>query len=129
MLFVTFHGGSPTKIVPCPVNNVYAYDETSKDPTQPYLNVLSAPASVKLSELRALCFANGYLYVANGSKKVDNVLCFQQSSQTENPLFIYIGTFVSDSVNSLDHPFSICFDTAGHAYVSSQNTNVVTQLN
>jgi hypothetical protein len=129
MLFVTFHGGSPSQNVPCPVNNVYAYDDTSKDPTQPYLNVLSAPASVKLSELRALCFANGYLYVANGSKKVSNILCFQQSSQAQYPLFIYIGTFVSDLVNSLAHPFSICFDTAGHAYVSSQDTNVVTQLN
>jgi hypothetical protein len=128
MLFVTFHGGKSTSSVPCPVNNVYAYDETSKSPTDPYLNVLNVPASVDLSELRALCFANGYLYVANGSKKTNSVLCFQQSSQTKNPCFIYLSTFVSGSVNSLNHPFGICFDTANHAYVSSQDTNVVTQL-
>jgi hypothetical protein len=129
MLFVTFHGGAPSKGIPCPVNNVYAYDETSTDPTQPYLNVLSVPASVELSELRALYFANTHLYVANGSKKVDTVLCLQQSSQTTNPLFIYVGMFVSGSVNSLAHPFSMCFDNDSHAYISSQDTNVVTQLN
>ncbi|MGA3188286.1 MAG: hypothetical protein ABSF22_14365 [Bryobacteraceae bacterium] len=130
MLFVTFHGGSSaSKGVPCPVNNVYAYDETGTSPIQPYLNVLSVPASVPLSELRAMCFANGYLYVANGSKKVTDVLCFKQSSETTNPLFLYVSTFVSNSVNSIAHPFGICFDTGGHAYVSSQDTNVVTQLN
>jgi hypothetical protein len=128
MLFVTFHGGKASKSVPCPVNNVYAYDETS-DPINPFLNVLSVPASVELSELRALYFANGLLYVANGSKSVNNIVCFQQSSQTTYPLFIYQGIFVSSSVNSLAHPFSICFDTLQHAYVSSQDTNVVTQLN
>jgi hypothetical protein len=129
MLFVTFHGGSPSKTVPCPINNVYAYDETSSKPTQPFQNILSVPATVALSELRALTFANGYLYVANGAKKVSNVLCFRQSSDTTSPLFIYVATFVSDFVNSIDHPFGICFDTQNHAYISSQDTNVVTQLN
>jgi hypothetical protein len=128
MLFVTFHGGKASTSVPCPVNNVYAYDETSNNPAVPFLNILSVPASIELSELRALCFANGLLYVANGSKNVDNVLCLQQSSDTKNPLFVYQNTFVSSSVNSLAHPFSICFDTMNHAYVSSQDTNVVTQL-
>lgn len=128
MLFVTFHGGLSSQDIPCPVNNVYAYDETSKQPIQPYLNVLSVPASIQLSELRALCFANGYLYVANGAKAVNTVLCFKQSSQILSPLFVYVSTFVSGSVNSVDHPFGVCFDTASHAYVSSQDTNVVTQL-
>jgi hypothetical protein len=111
------------------VNNVYAYDETGQDPTQPFRNVLSAPASVELPELRALHFSHNYLYVANGSKKVNNVLCFQESSGTSNPLFRYVGTFVAGTVNSLAHPFSICFGTRSHAYISSQDTNVVTQLN
>lgn len=128
MLFVTFHGGKATSAVPCPVNNVYAYDETATAPPPPYLNVLSVPASVELSELRMLRFANNYLYVANGSKKQNDVLCFQQSSQTANPLFIYVGEFVTDAVNSIAHPFGICFDTSGNAYVSNQDTNVVTQL-
>jgi hypothetical protein len=128
MLFVTFHGGKASKSVPCPVNNVYAYDETG-DPISPFLNVLSVPASIELSELRALYFANGLLYVANGSKNVNNIVCFQQSSETTNPLFIYQDVFVSSSVNSLAQPFSICFDTLQHAYVSSQDTNVVTQVN
>ncbi len=128
MLFVTFHGGSASSAIPCPVNNVYAYDETSQNPTQPFLNVLSVPAAVQLSELRALVFANGLLYVANGAKKVNDVICLKQSSETTNPLFIYQATFVAGGVNSIDHPFGICFDGQGHAYVSSQDTNVVTQL-
>jgi hypothetical protein len=62
-------GSSPSKDEPNSVNNVYAFDETTSQPTVAYLNVLGAPGSGSLAELRGLWFANGYLYVANGSKE------------------------------------------------------------
>src|ERR1700733_7768928 len=70
----------------------------------------------------------GYLYVANGAKKVSNVLCFQSvnGSMTNYSL---MGPFVDDSVNSIDHPFAMAFSTEGkHCYVSNQDTNVVSIL-
>ena len=125
MLFITFHGGKPTKEVKDPINNVDAYDETTTPPTL-YPNVLSG--SGDLSELRGLFFAFGYLYVANGAKSTSNVLCFEQSSATTDPSFNSVQTFVDKSVTSISHPFGIAFDMWNNAYVSSQDTNVVTQL-
>jgi hypothetical protein len=138
MLYVTFHGGKPTKDVPCPVNNVYAYDETApgKKPA-PYLNVLSVPAGVELSELRDLSFANGLLYVANGAKVTSNVLCFAKApvSPVPNENWFYLGAFVSGgqgegNVPAIDHPFAVEFTGNGQGcFVASQDTNVVTLLN
>lgn len=137
MLLVTFHGGKPTQDVPSPVNNVYAYDETvSKGPPPQYLNVLSVPADVKLSELRDLAFANGFLYVANGAKTTSNVLCFAMAptSPLPNRTWAYVGAFASGGhgngdVLGIDHPFAVEFSGDGRTcFVSSQDTNVVTML-
>lgn len=138
MLFVTFHGGKPTQDVPCPVNNVYAYDETAPGgPTAPYLNVLCVPANVELSELRDLVFTNGYLYVANGAKTTSNVLCFAKvpTSTLPNENWFYVGAFASGgqgsgNVPAIDHPFAVEFTVDGRTcFVSSQDSNVVTLLN
>jgi len=138
MLFVTFHGGKLTKDVPCPVNNVYAYDETvSVGSPPPYLNVLCVPASVELSELRDLSFANGFLYVANGAKTTSNVLCFAKvpTSALPNENWFYVGAFASGgqgngNVLAIDHPFAVEFTADGRScFVSSQDTNVVTLMN
>lgn len=138
MLFVTFHGGKPTNDIPCPVNNVYAYDETvSEGPPPPWLNVLCVPANVVLSELRDLYFADGYLYVVNGAKVTSNVLCFAKvpTSTLPNENWFYVGTFASGgqgsaNVLAIDHPFAVEFAVDGRTcFVSSQDTNVVTLLN
>jgi hypothetical protein len=138
MLFVTFHGGKPTQDVPCPVNNVYAYDETvSQGPPPPWLNILCVPAGVELSELRDLSFANGYLYVANGAKTTSNILCFAKvpTSTLPNENWFYVGALAwggqgSTDVLAIDHPFAVEFTANGQGcFVSSQDTNVVTLLN
>lgn len=138
MLFVTFHGGKPTKDAPDPVNNVYAYDETvAVGPPPAYPNVLVVPDNVELSELRDLSFANGLMYVANGAKTTSNILCFAKTSASPLPgtTWSYVGTLASGGVGSgdvqgIDHPFALEFSADGSTcFVSSQDTNVVTMLN
>ncbi|MGF6414027.1 hypothetical protein [Paraburkholderia sp. MM5482-R1] len=138
MLLVTFHGGKPTEDASCPVNNVYAYDETASASSPPqYVNVLSVPAGVELSELRDLAFAHGFLYVANGAKTTSNVLCFEKTPTSSSPVntWAYVGTFASGGrgtgdVVGIDHPFSVEFSADGRTcFVSSQDSNVVTMLN
>lgn len=138
MLFVTFHGGKPTKDIPRPVNNVYAYDVTASRGSPPaYPDVLRVPASVELLELRDLSFANGFLYVANGAKATSNILCFTKaaSSSVPNESWGYVGEFVSGgqghgNVRAIDHPFAIDFTVDGRTcFVSNQDTNVVALLN
>jgi len=79
----------------------------------------------QLSELRGMVLANDCLYVANGSKKTSNILCFQGSGTTYN----LVSTFVCGNLNSVDHPFSLAFDGLGHCFVSNQDTNVVAVFN
>lgn len=127
MLLVTFHGGTAG------INNVYCYDTVSaKRLTDAALRHIDAS---RLSELRALVYCNGYLYVANSDKSISNVLTFQHESQEKAYHFAYIADFVDptfshkgDFKTSIAHPFSLAFDGAGFAYVSNQDTNVVAQL-
>jgi hypothetical protein len=122
MLFVTFHGGTASNSV----NNVYAY-QTGKGPqTKPLTKaVLNLLYPDQLSELRAIVFANNSLYVANGSKRTSNVLCFQGSGTA----YHLASTFICGNVESINHPFSVAFDQAGHCFVSNQDTNVVAVFN
>jgi hypothetical protein len=118
MLFVTFHGDS--------INNIYAYT-TGSGPQKTALStsVLNMLYPAQLSELRAMVLANDCLYVANGSKHTSNILCFQGSGTT----YDLVSTFVCGNVNSVNHPFSLVFDGAGHCFVSNQDTNVVAVFN
>jgi hypothetical protein len=127
MLLVTFHGG------PSPgINNVYCYNTTTKaNLTQ---QALTGIDPTKLSELRALIYCNGYLYVANGGKSSSNVLTFQHQSKAPSYQFNYVADFIDSTIvkgnftTSIAHPFSLAFDGAGFAYVSNQDTNVVAQV-
>ncbi len=117
MLFVTFHGGSSSGSI----NNIYAYATTQTPPTAPASTGVLGPSSDDLSELRTMVFANNYLYVANGSNKTSNVQCFDGSGTS----YTLKSTFISHNVNSVNHPFDVAFDQAGHCFVSNQDTNLV----
>jgi len=127
MLLVTFHGGAKPGI-----NNVYCYDTTSNAllTDQALRNIDSS----KLSELRALVYANGYLYVTNGAKSISNVLTFQHQTTEKADHFSYVIDFVDPTITksgfetSIAHPYSLAFDGAGFAYISNQDTNVVAQV-
>lgn len=122
MLFVTFHGGSSNNSI----NKIYAYTTGSGPQKTPLsTSVLKMLHHDPLSELRGMVLANDFLYVANGSKKTSNILCFQGSGTS----YDLAGTFVCENVNSVNHPFSLIFDGAGHCFVSNQDTNVVAVFN
>jgi hypothetical protein len=127
MLLVTFHGGAKPGI-----NNVYCYDTTNN--TLLTDNALRNIDASQLSELRALVYANGCLYVANGAKSISNILTFQHLSSEKADHFSYVIHFVDSSsgkngfTTAIAHPYSLAFDNAGFAYISNQDTNVVAQV-
>jgi hypothetical protein len=122
MLFVTFHGGSSKDSI----NNIYAYT-TGSGPQKTASNpaVLNMLYPGQLSELRGMVLVNDFLYVANGSKKTSNILCFQGSGTS----YDLVSAFVCGNLNSVNHPFSLAFDDADHCFVSNQDTNVVAIFN
>src|SRR5262249_11649673 len=66
------------------------------------------------------------LYVISAHKTVSEILVYQGSKKNG---YSFKSTLASrDTVNSIFHPFDLTFDTAGHCYVSSQDSNVVTAL-
>jgi len=116
MFFVTYHGGGD-------FNNIYAYDQNGSLLSSAVLDVNQAK---DVGELRGISFYQGYLYVANGSKQVNNILCCSGSGIN----YTVIGAFVTgQAVNSISHPFAMAFDDQNHRFVSNQDTNLVTQLN
>ena len=128
MLLVTFHGGASPGI-----NKVFCYNTTTKAliTDQALINIDASA----LSELRALVFSNGFLYVANGGKSVSNVLTFQLLGAKQPNQFGYVANFIDPTFSkkghfetSIAHPFSLAFDGAGFAYISNQDTNVVAQV-
>jgi len=128
MLLVTFHGGATPGI-----NNVYCYDtDTNALLSDQALRQIDAS---KLSELRAMVYSNGCLYVANGAKSISNVLTFQHQSSEKPYHFGYVADFIDATFSkkghfqtSIAHPYSLAFDGAGFAYISNQDTNVVAQV-
>jgi hypothetical protein len=117
MLFVTFHGT---------IGNIYGFDET-KPGSKPIENLLEIPSS-QLSELRGMLFANGFLYVVNGSKTVSNILC---CTPDPNHKYHYMqkSVFISNALPAVNHPFDIAFRDGPNQtqiwYVSDQDSNVV----
>lgn len=127
MLLVTFHGGSSG------IQNVYCYDTAGGALLSPH--ALRGIPDNKLSELRGLVSANGYLYVVNGAKGLSNVLTFQHQSSEKSDHFHYVGVFVGAKLSrkghfetAIAHPFALAFDGPATAYVSNQDTNVVAQI-
>jgi hypothetical protein len=121
MLLVTLHGGKPGTNPH--LNNVHAYD---KDGSRIATSVLENSDGALLDELRGIYSVGNYLYVVNANKKQNSVLCFQGSETKYN----FLSTFTSNaSCAGIVHPFDLAFDGAGHCYISSQDTNLVTRLN
>jgi hypothetical protein len=120
MLFVTLHGGKPERNPH--KNNVHAYDKHGNMITP---SVLEHNDRVMLDELRGIYLVGRYLYVANANKTQNSVLCYE-GSETK---YRFVSKFVSNEIcKGILHPFDFTFDGAGHCYVSSQDTNVVTRL-
>jgi hypothetical protein len=120
MLFVTLHGGKPENNPH--KNNVQAFD---KDGNKITPSVLEDTPGVLLDELRGIYRFGNYLYVVNANKTQNSVLCYQGSGTS----YQFVGKFVSaDSCKGILHPFDLTFDSDGHCYVSSQDTNVVSRL-
>ncbi|HEY6972172.1 MAG TPA: hypothetical protein VJA94_23370 [Candidatus Angelobacter sp.] len=127
MLWVTFHGGKPTKDVKNPVNNIYAYKDSGGDPIE--TKVLSgAKQYLRDAELRGFVFAYGHLYVANGRKDSNTVLRFKGSGTQYQLKDVFVTREGSSGINSIFHPYSLIFDGSEYCYVSSQDTDVVTRL-
>ena len=118
MLFVTFHGGKAGK------TNIYAYASGKGASNTPVSSQVLSPAPPDVSELRGMVLAPPLLYVANGSKDVSNVLTYQGSGTT----YTLSNTLISNRLASINHPFAMAFDDAGHCFVSNQDTNVVAIL-
>ena len=120
MLFVTLHGGKPQ--TDPRKNNVHAHDKHGKRITS---SVLRGSGEIFLDELRGIYLAGKYLYVVNGNRKENSVLCYK-GSDTRYKL---VSTFVPQKTcKGIEHPFDMTFDGAGYCYVSSQDTNIVTRL-
>jgi hypothetical protein len=120
MLFVTLHGGKPEKNPH--KNNVHAYDKAGKKITP---SVLEDTAGVLLDELRGFQFFGKYLYIVNANREQNGLLCYQGSDAS----YRFVSKFVSREISKgILHPFDLTFDRAGHCYVSSQDTNVVTRF-
>src|SRR5262249_1895372 len=120
MLFVTFHGGKPEKNPH--KNNVHAYD---KDGLKLSNSVLDDSESITQNELRGIYLVGGLLYVVNANKNENSVLCYSGADTN----FKFAGKFTSRAdCPAILHPFDLAFDGAGHCFVSSQDTNVVTRL-
>jgi hypothetical protein len=120
MLFVTLHGGQPEENPHR--NNVHAYDKDGKKIAP---CVLEDAVGVTLNELRGMYRVGNSLYVANANRNENSVLCYQGSDTS----YRFVSKFVSrETCRAIVHPFDFTFDGAGHCYVSSQDTNVVTRL-
>jgi hypothetical protein len=140
MLLVTFHGGSGHHSI----NNVYAFETVSgtsdassgskPKPVEPKTikDVLGPPKQGTLSELRAMVFANGLLYVANGAKSESTVLAYTVPASGTS--FTYAATLIGPTLSggqfgtAIAHPFGIAFSDDGTCFVSNQDTNVVAQI-
>jgi hypothetical protein len=118
MWYITFHGGDDG------VNNVHAYDDNGELVVKHLL-----PKDPPLRELRGIAFGpDGHLYIVNGYKKYSQILRYEGTPR-EDGSHEFIDVFASkDTVDALVHPFSLAFDSHGHCYASSQDTNVVTRL-
>lgn len=123
MFFVSFHGGSATKQVKNPINNVVAYDD---DGNQLAASILDA-GNTRLDELRGLYLVpgTGTLYVVNGSKHTSNVLCFSGGGTSYGSPRVFAS---AETTSAIDHPFAAAFDGNSRWYISNQDTNVVATL-
>ena len=135
---------------------LYGYDRVCSDAPYLYVKVHDSPYNVlKYSrdgclmsdkvlkghnhlpgistELRSVAIGkykgeNGYLYVADASKDLSQVLVYSKCicDGEDRGRRSYVATVVDSSINSgADHTYGICFDNDGNVYASFQHTDVV----
>lgn len=117
---VSFHGGGSSGSI----NNIVAFPEGGK--AFDLLSTATLSAVVHpLKELRKFLFdpAGRRLYVANGSKDLNQVLRFSPPLQPGKQ-WRYEGVFAS---KGLAHPFDVVFGFEGDLFVSSQDKGWVTR--
>jgi hypothetical protein len=124
MWYITFHSVGSNY-------NICAYDDSGNLLTTSVLDTASVPDnSLKKAELRAIGFApDGDFYVVNSKQEVSQILRFSGRENTDHSRD-YKGIFTSNqSVDAIVHPFAYTVDAGtGSVFVSSQDTNVVTQV-
>lgn len=119
-LLVSFHGGQGKD----KINNVVAFDAGGE--TYDLLSTATPSAVVHpLRELRKFLFdpAGSRLYVANGSKDLNQVLRFSPPVESGKQ-WRYEGVFAT---KNLVHPFDVVFGFGGDLFVSSQDKAWVTR--
>jgi hypothetical protein len=129
-LYVTFHGGKPTKDIPQPIPYVVSYDQTPHGKWElSNGNVLNLPKpSHHDNELRDIQLASdGHFYLVNGDKNESVIWRIPRGGVPHGqPPAIFTSPNV---VCSIDHPFALAFDSAMSAcYASNQDTNVVVRV-
>ena len=123
MWYITFHGVGNDF-------NLSAYDDTGNLLTKTVLNASSVPKDLlKHAELRGMGFApDGDFYVVNSHKDASQILQFSGRENSDHSRDFKRIFASMEAVNALVHPFAYTVNPLGNVYVSSQDTNVVTQL-
>jgi hypothetical protein len=119
MWYISFHGGSSGQ------NNIHVYDDHGHKASEPKL-LPTGGSNPKLRELRGFALADGLLYVVNGYVEYSQILVYELNANGQYQFKDFFAC--KDTVNSILHPYDLTFDTQGHCYISSQDTNVVTGL-
>jgi hypothetical protein len=124
MWYITFHGVDESY-------NICAYDDSGNLLTRAVLNSASCPKDLlKDAQLRGIGFApDGHFYVVNSKSEISQILQFSGSEKADHSRD-YKGVFTSAAtVDAIVHPFAYAVNSAtGNVYISSQDTNVVTQV-
>lgn len=125
MWYISFHGGSQTSGSSNPVNNIQAYHDSGKPHDNPNL-LPTGQSDPTLQELRGFVIVNDELYVVNAYKKYSQLLAYKADKHGNYHFDRILASM--QTINSILHPYDVCFDAHGNAYLSSQDTNVVTGI-
>jgi hypothetical protein len=128
-IYVTFHGGKPTKTVPNPIWYVVSYTLVNgvwqSNPNALNLPPPSGKHAADGYELRDIQLAqDGNFYLVNSYKHASVIWQVPQAGlppQTDPKVFASGAT-----IPAIDHPFGFAFDSAMQVcFISAQDTNVV----
>jgi hypothetical protein len=125
-IYVTFHGGKPTKDIPNPIPYVVSYTLVNGvwQSTANALN-LPAPPTKDGYELRDIQLApDGNFYLVNSYKGASVIWQIPQAGlpPNTNPTVFTSGA----TIPGINHPFGFAFDSAMQVcFISAQDTNVV----
>jgi hypothetical protein len=123
MWYVTFHSVSSNY-------NICAYDDSGNLLTSSVINVASGPKDfLKKAELRGIGFApDNDFYVVNSKESISEILHFAGTENSDHSRD-YKGIFTSgQTVTAIVHPFDYTTNPSGNLFISSQDTNLVTQV-